>query len=460
MQINLRFNLKRANKHKNKHFTHTKGVKRCLFIFFIMLSFAAIIACPELAANASVPVKAGETIEFTYNDRVFFYDLATNKKQSTQFDINYEINKYNRFGSYAERKMLLEKMLKIGLEKSVAVEYLFPNLSAVVKRIEKNVAVTPQDAQLSVNTSAERVFKITPERIGCKLDKPALYSNLISAYLKNAPLKIPVPTTEILPKIFAKDYEKYTHLRADFSTNIASSSADRKHNIKNALNSLNKVEIAPNQIFSFNKTVGKRTQANGYREAKIIVNNEFVDGLGGGVCQVSTTLYNSALLAGLDIVEANKHSKQITYVKYGFDAMVNFGSSDLKFKNNTNQKITIITTYTPKTARIRIYGEPLDCEYKLTNEIVSTTEPETEILYDEKGEYADKVTYTDEYFYLKKGIKGMEIKSYREKYVGGKLLSRELLRHDKFKVQNSVKIYGAKPRENNILIDFALPESA
>ncbi len=415
---------------------------------------------PKLNAYATASSGSlNEKIEFQYGDRVFFYDLSKNIKRSDQFDLNYEINKFNRFGSYSERKALLEKMLEARIEKSVALEYIFPNLKAVVKRIEKNVYLAPLDAKLSVNTNAEQVFKITPERVGCKLDSVALHNEIIAAYLKNDVLKISVPTTTLLPKVFAKDFEKYTNLRADFSTNIASSSQDRKHNIKNALNSLNKVEIAPNQTFSFNKTVGRRTQANGYREAKIIVNNEFVDGLGGGVCQVSTTLYNSALLAGLDIVEANKHSKQIKYVKYGFDAMVNFGSSDLKFKNNTNEKITIITTYSPTSARIRIYGEKLNCQYKLTNEIVSTTEPETEILYDEKGQFADKVTFEDEFFYLKKPSKGMEIKSYREKYIDGRLVDRQLLRFDKFKVQNAVKVFGTKKREpeNPIPIGFSLP---
>ena len=93
------------------------------------------------------------------------------------------------------------------------------------------------------------------------------------------------------------------------------------------------------------------------------------DGVGGGVCQVSSTLYNCALLSGLEIIEANKHSKQVSYVDYGFDAMVNFGSSDLKFKNNTNEKIIIVTNCSNSNLRIRIYGETLsNVKYKLKNE--------------------------------------------------------------------------------------------
>ena len=193
--------------------------------------------------------------------------------------------------------------------------------------------------------------------------------------------------------------------------------------------------------------MGRRTAENGYRQAKIIVNNEYVDGIGGGVCQVSTTLYNSVLLAGLDIIEANKHSKQVGYVNKGFDAMVNYGSSDLKFKNNTNSPIRIITNYSSDKARIRIFGESLAGKhFELTNEVFNTVEPTESIIYDVNSEYLNKVTFDDEFFYLKTASKGMEIKSFRQEYLNNELVNTELLRHDKFPVQNAIKVYGNKKR--------------
>ena len=386
-------------------------------------------------------------IEFLYNDRIFTYSLDQNIKTSTQFDINYELNKYKRFGSKQERQQLLKTMLDIGIGKDVAIEYLFPNIHKTIDNIAGNIYIKPQDAKLKVNTNTEKVFFVTKETIGVKLNDNEVYNLLCSAYLEDKDLKITLPTEKLYPNITSTDFD-YVSKRADFSTNIANSSSDRKHNIKNALNSLNMVEVAPNSVFSFNKTVGKRTAQNGYREAKIIVNNEYVDGLGGGVCQVSTTLYNSALLAGMDIIEANKHSKQIGYVKYGFDAMVNFGSSDLKFKNPTENKIIIVTNYSPTTARIRIFGQDLgNVSYKLVNEIVSVTEPVDEIKIDKNQAYKDKVLYEDEYFYLKKPARGMEIKSYRLKFVNGTQVAKDLLRFDKFKVQNGIKVYGSKKHE-------------
>lgn len=391
---------------------------------------------------------SNEEIVFHYNNKIFSYNLVDNIKTNKQFDINYEINRHKRFSSKQDRQQLLKHLIEIGIDKSVALEYLFPNINKTIETIKKCVEVENKDAQLSINTNREQVFQIKPEQIGQTLNTNELYTSLCNNYITDKPLNFDLPLIKSFPKITTQDLKKFTNLRADFSTNISSSTADRKHNIKNALASLNKVEIAPNQMFSFNKSVGRRTQENGYRTAKIIINNEFVDGIGGGVCQVSSTLYNTALLAGLKIVEANKHSKPVSYVSPGFDAMVNFGSSDLKFINNTNEKLTIISNFSSTTARIRIYGEEMkNVKYKLRNEIFNVSQPTEEIYEDEKQEYLDKVEFDDEYFYLKKGAVGMEIKTYRDTYINNTLQNSELLRHDKFKTQNAIKIYGTKKRE-------------
>lgn len=389
-----------------------------------------------------------EQIEFFYQDKVFVYNLLDNVKTSTQFDLDYEINKYNRFGTKQDRLALFNKILSIGIDKKIAINYLYPNLQNKIEKVKRTVNIKAKNAELKLNTATEKVFNINPEIVGQQVDEEKLYTLLCNKILNKDKLTVVVPIKTIIPKVVKQDFLGFTNLRGDFSTDISSSSGDRKHNIKNAMHALNKIEILPKEIFSFNKIVGRRTAENGYRTAKIIVNNEFVEGVGGGVCQVSSTLYNAALLSGLEIVEANKHSKQVGYVKYGFDAMVNFGSSDLKFKNNTGQKLTIITNYTSNKIRIRIFGENLgDVKYKLKNEISNVVQPTEEIVHDIGFEHVDKVEYDDEYFYLKKSNVGMDIISYREKYVSGNLSKTEILRKDTYKVQNALKIYGTKKRE-------------
>ena len=392
-----------------------------------------------------------EHIEFVYGEKVFDYHLSSNIKSSNVFTEDFELKKYNRFSAIKERQQLLARMINLGFDKEIALEYLFPNINKKIDSIGKNLYVKPKNATLKIDSNSKKVFNIKKEIVGYELNKSVLIDEICSSYINNKTLTFNIPILKINPSITENDLKKFSNLRADFSSNISSSSPDRKHNIKNALMSLNKIEIYPNQIFSFNKAVGRRTAENGYREAKIIVNNEFVDGLGGGVCQVSSTLYNSALLAGLEIIEANKHSKQVSYVPFGFDAMVNFGSSDLKFRNNTNEKLTIITNYTSSSARIRIFGESLNItSYKLRNEVFNIEKPTEEVLIDEQGKYLDKVVFDDEYFYLKNASTGMEIKSFRDKYINNSLVSTELLRFDKFKVQNAIKVYGAISRENNL----------
>ena len=416
-------------------------MKKTLPILLILLLFLSSVSIrPVFALN-------NEKLEFYYQSQIYTYTLSENIKQSNQFDLNYKINKLNLFSNKNDRQKLLSQLIKINLDKEICLEYLFPNLKNTINTIEKCVNNEVKNASLKIDSNSNDVFIIIPETIGKQVDTQTLYNNIISAYLNNKTLHFNLPIITKTPAITSQDYKKITNLRADFSTNIETSSSDRKHNIKNALNSINKVEIMPNNTFSFNKTVGKRTETNGYRNAKIIINNEYVDGIGGGVCQVSSTLYNAALLAGLEIIEANKHSKQVSYVKQGFDAMVNFGSSDLVFKNNTNEKLIIITNYNDSKIRLRIYGEDLNnIHYKLTNEILNITEPTEEILHDTEFKYSDKVMYEDEYFYLKKATRGLTVKSYREKYVNNTLVEKQLLREDVFAPQNAVKIFGSLPR--------------
>jgi len=401
-------------------------------IFVFLIDVRGVFACDF------------KQIEFCMGEKIFTYCLSENIKSNNQFDLNYAINKYNRFGSAEQQKNLLKDMLNAGFNKDVAINYLFPNFNNLVLKMQKNINRDCKNASMVIDENSSEVFKITKEIDGIKIDVQQLYNIITQKILNDEELKINLPIIKIKPQKAYDDFKSCAYLRADFSTDIAGSSADRKHNIKNAINSLNKVEVMPNQVFSFNSVVGKRTPENGYRNAKIIINNEFVDGVGGGVCQVSSTLYNSALLAGLEIVEANKHSKQVSYVDFGFDAMVNFGSSDLKFRNNTGKKITIITNFSNSRIRIRIFGEDMcGVKYKLKNEVFNVVKPCEEIKIDTSGEFVDKVKFNNEFFYLKKGNMGMEIKSYREKYVNNKLEDVQFLRHDKFKVQNTIKVYGA-----------------
>lgn len=135
---------------------------------------------------------------------------------------------------------------------------------------------------------------------------------------------------------------------ASFSTKIYSKDEERQHNIGITCQTLSTKEVQPGETFSFCDTVGKATTEKGYQEADIYVDGQKKQGLGGGNCQVSTTLYNAVLqVTELEVVERHQHSGHVPYIQDGMDAAVAYGSYDFKFKNNTSNVIKIVMENTP-----------------------------------------------------------------------------------------------------------------
>ena len=133
---------------------------------------------------------------------------------------------------------------------------------------------------------------------------------------------------------------------ANFSTKIHNKEEARQNNIRITCNSLTNTEIKPGETFSFCNTVGKATKEKGYQEADVYIDGEKKQGLGGGNCQVSTTLYNAVIqVEGLEVVERHEHSGYVPYIGKGKDAAVAYGSYDFKFKNNTSKTIKIVIEY-------------------------------------------------------------------------------------------------------------------
>jgi vancomycin resistance protein YoaR len=134
----------------------------------------------------------------------------------------------------------------------------------------------------------------------------------------------------------------YSKLYATYTTNYVNN-ADRTTNLKLACEAINGTIVQPGETFSFNKVVGKRTASKGYKNAHIFTGaNSSQMGLGGGICQVASTMFNTTLLANFDIVERYQHSQRVTYVPLGRDAAIYWGSEDFKFKNTTNYPIKIV----------------------------------------------------------------------------------------------------------------------
>ncbi len=141
---------------------------------------------------------------------------------------------------------------------------------------------------------------------------------------------------------------------ASFATKLLDKDKERVKNIKLAAEAINGLTLAPGEVFSFNKTVGPRTEARGFKKALMIVRKKKVEGYGGGICQVSSTLYNAARDAGLEIVERHQHDKEVGYVELGDDATVSYGSLDLKVKNNKSIPVKLFVSVNDNTVSANV----------------------------------------------------------------------------------------------------------
>jgi vancomycin resistance protein YoaR len=203
-------------------------------------------------------------------------------------------------------------------------------------------------------------YKVTKERIGMKLNIKKSIDNLEKALDKNERVAT-IEAAVLSPRVSAKILLKYPpkHLLSEYTTYYGShDSINRVHNIKVAAGRLNNCIIVSGETFSLLDNLGEFSQKRGFREAFVIYNGELEPQYGGGSCQIATTLYNAALLAGLNIVERHNHGIYFTIYPLGRDASIYTGTRDLKIKNNTNHPIVIKATATDRKLTFKLFGTP------------------------------------------------------------------------------------------------------
>lgn len=281
----------------------------------------------------------------------------------------------------AERRVLRQ----VGKEFAVQRHYYLLGEDGVLDGIARDTRVQPVSAELTFYEKTG-TFEITSERMGKEVRRAEL-SLRIARALQEENAVVTAPYDDVAPQVTKGDLQAFTTLRARFSTEYASSQEGRKHNVALAARTISGVRLENGQTFSFNAVVGARTEKNGYRSAKIIQDGKFVDGVGGGVCQVSTTLYNAALLAGLTVTEQHPHSLAVGYVEPSFDAMVNSGSSDLKFINETGGPVFLRMTADGTMLTAEVYGLRNTATYERKSVTVQSINPPPRVeVEDETGD--------------------------------------------------------------------------
>ncbi len=302
-------------------------------------------------------------------------------------------------------------------------------IDQVIDGIYLDTVICPKNATIFYNSEIQN-FEITSEKNGIELNKQELKKQILTALNKNEK-SVKAKLYESKPTFTKSDAQNLTNMRSRFTTYYSNSIENRKHNILLATEKLNGVKIEPYGEFSFNNTVGVRSEENGFKTAKIILNGEYTDGVGGGVCQVSTTLYNSALLAGLKITEHHSHSLQVPYVEPSFDAMVNSFSSDLKFKNETPYPMFIVAKADGNALSVAIYGTKQVERYERVSVITGEIEP-TEV---EKEEDANLLNGTIKE--VRKAKNGVISEGYLIVYNGETRVKNVKIRTDSYKAINA-----------------------
>ena len=245
-------------------------------------------------------------------------------------------------------------------------------VQAYVEAVRQSVDTQAASATISAFNLETYQFEFAQARAGRKLDTDALARDIRNA-LNAGGGSVQLQIAEIAPEQRAEDIESQYGLIAYAVTNASSSSSNRLSNIRLALSLINGTCLEPGQTFSFNETVGKRTTERGFKMATAYSAGEVTEQVGGGICQVSTTLFNAVVKADLQIDERHAHSLTVHYVDLGKDAAVDWGNKDLKFTNNTSERIYICCYLTDdKRIRFGVFGRLLPNGETITIEGVQT----------------------------------------------------------------------------------------
>lgn len=334
------------------------------------------------------------------------------------------LNRLNQIISLRFNSINIKPVIKYKTEK---VRILLQNIKNQIDRPEKNAAINFENGEIS--------FEHEVVGLHVPIDKNIqLVENRI---IEKKFGTIALFVEEKTPEISYNDIKNIDGVISSFKTNFNPLDENRSHNIRLGCERIDRTILMPNDIFSMNQSLGPRTLKNGYREAPVIFKNELVPGTGGGVCQITSTLYNTVLLSKNDVIQRTHHSWPLGYVEPGRDATIAEDYIDFKFQNTTGYPIAIKTRVTGGTLEIIMLGKKInkDLIVRLKNEIIEVYQPEEEIVIDNSVPDYEKIV-------VRKARTGMKVLLFRETYdKKGELLNKEKISEDIYKpVNGQIKV--------------------
>lgn len=286
-----------------------------------------------------------------------------------------------------------------------------------VDKLYAQVSREPENARYEVKNYR---LEIIPHKEGITFDKLQAETILKNHTLEGEEYSIPLKITQ--PEVLKESIEKnlFRDKLSSYTTSFNANYIERSHNINLSGKAIDGTVIGPGQVFSYNDVVGDRTYETGYKNAKVYVGNQIVDGVGGGICQVSTTLYNAALFSDLEITNRANHSMTVSYVPLGQDAAVAYDLLDLAFRNNTEWPIRLNCIVRGGQITFEIWGTKSGPEkvIELENVIIKTIPFTTRYIDDPEME--EGKTSVEQW-----GSNGYVVDTYKITKVDGKVISKK-----------------------------------
>lgn len=367
------------------------------------------------------------------------------KMDYSKLNAKYNIEEVvNQAFDYGKNLSMLKKynLIKRGPSNNIELKFNYSPeyINEFVAEVAKNTNKAPQNAK--IKSLGNGKFDITEDKLGYKLDEEQLKTSITENIngKVDEDITLEAKVDEVKAKVLASELNKVNSKIASFSTDYSQNSTnERAYNVELATKAINGTVLMPGDTFSYNEVVGERTVAKGYKDAPIIVGNKVESGLGGGICQVSSTLYQAVIRTGLKSVERYNHSLPTSYVPKGLDATVVYGNLDYKFKNTYDFPIFIEGITQNRKLYFNIYGNAsLEGKtYEISTEVYETIAPNVKTVDD--PELPEGQTVVE-----KNAVNGYKVKVYRKTYENGNLINTEFISNDTYQPMEGVVRRGTK----------------
>ncbi len=362
-------------------------------------------------------------IIITYENESYLFDLGelgitTNKDQIIK-DIN-KIYKSNPIDTMANFAKIHFKTVAYNISYEIKRHIFYQNIKSL-----RNIDF-PQPKNASLKYDSGKVI-VLEEEYGLTIDEEELINLINNIKVTTNDIIIEMPLKKIVPKITKEqlhDKDSF-ELISEFTTEFNPNQRARTSNLKIATEAINGTILAPGESFSFNKTVGPRTTERGFKSSPIYVAGQILDGIGGGICQVSSTLYNAVLLANLEVLERVNHGLTVPYVSLSRDATVSWGAVDFRFKNSSDNYIYIHAEINNNKLTFEIHGTKTNQTVILKSERISIIPAGVNYINDNTLPKGKEIV-------VNRGQQGYTSRLIKEVYEDGVLIDKKVVSTDRY----------------------------